>query len=174
MYLLNQKLNKMKKVISIVGLIASLMVIMGVFFRVNHIQGAGILLVLGISIVSLAVLPMLAYTSIVAKEDTQTTLTSMVGYLSAMSMGMGGLFKLMHWPGAMLLFWSGVLVLLLGFMPLITIRSYRLAENKLFTLTKSALIIAGVALLWSLSANTRIFKVEIPGGAINKVESVKN
>lgn len=72
---------------------------------------------------SLLVLPMLAYTSIVAKEDTQTTLTSMVGYLSAMSMGMGGLFKLMHWPGAMLLFWSGVLVLLLGFMPLNTIRS---------------------------------------------------
>lgn len=171
LYLLNQKLNKMKKVTSIVGLTASLMVVSGVFLRVNHIAGASLLLVSGVSLVALVILPILAYMTIVAKEDKQTMLASIVGYFSAMAMSMGGLFKLMHWPWANMLFWIGLVVLLVGFIPLFTIRSYRIAENKLFALSKSALVIAGVALLWSLSANTRIFKVEIPGGSMKKVES---
>ena len=174
MYLLNQKLNKMKKAISIVGLIASLMVISGVFFKVNHLMGASILLIMGVSLVSLVVLPLLSYATLIAKEDGQTTITSIVGYFAAMSLSMGGMFKLMHWPYANMLFWMGVAILLLGFIPMYTIRSYRLAENKLFALTKSALIIAGVSLLWSLSANRKVFNVEVPGGALNKVESVKN
>ncbi len=173
MYLLNQKLNKMKKVTSIVGLVASLMVVAGVIFKVNHMLGAGILLIVGVSSIALIVLPLLAYMTVVAKEDIQTTITSMVGYFSAMSMSMGGMFKLMHWPGANLLFWTGLAVLLIIFMPLFTVKSYRLAENKVFALSKSALIIAGVSLLWSLSANTRIFNVEVPGGSSKQVENVK-
>lgn len=170
LYLLNQKLKKMKKVVSILGLIASLMVIVGVVFRVNHIMGAGILLVLGVSVIALVVLPLLGYMTLVAKEDSSTIVTSLVGYFAAMSMAMGGLFKLMHWPFANILFWLGVGVLLLGFMPIYTLRSYRLAENKLFALTKSMLMLAGFVLLWSLSANTRIMKVEIPGGGMRQAQ----
>lgn len=154
MYMLNKKLNKMKKFTSIIGLIASLLVIAGVVFKINHILGAGVLLVLGLSIVSLVVLPLLAYLNIVAKEDKQTLIVSSIGYLAGMFLCLGGLFKIMHWPMAMVIFWIGAALLLLVFMPMYSIRSFRLAENKLFALTKSMLVIAGIVLFLGLTSIT--------------------
>lgn len=161
MYLLNQKLNMMKKTVSITGLIASLLVITGVLFRVNHIPGAGILLVVGISSAALITFPMMAYMSIVAKEDKQTMGVNLLGFLSAMLLCMGALFKMMHWPLAMILFWTGAIILLFAFMPLHAIRSYRLAENKLFSLAKTMLIVAGIVLFWGISTRTRILKPDL-------------
>jgi len=164
LYLLNQKLNKMKKVTSVTGLLSSLMVIVGIVFKLNHLLGAGLFLTLGVSLGALVTIPLMAYMAIVAKEDRHPVLASLLGYFAAITMSMGGMFKIMHWPYATILFWLGLGVILLGFMPLYTIRSYRLAENKIFALTKSAMIIAGAALLWSLSANNPVFNVKVADG----------
>ncbi|MGB0403481.1 MAG: hypothetical protein ACPGEG_05240 [Salibacteraceae bacterium] len=160
LYLLNQKLNKMKKVISVLGLVASVMVMLGVFFKVNHIVGAGVLLVCGVSIISVIVLPLLGYLTFKANSDKQTKTTSLVGYASVILISMGGLFKLMHWPFANILFWLGMGVLVLGFIPLHTLRTYRLAENKLFSLAKSMLVLAGFIFLVSISSNSKLLKLE--------------
>lgn len=160
LYLLNQKLNKMKKITSILGLMASSMVMAGVYFKVNHLMGASILLVLGVSIISLIVLPLFGYMALIAKSDKQTIATTLVGYSSVMLMAMGGLSKLMLWPWANILFWTGLGVLLIGFLPLYTMRSYRLAENKLFSLAKSMLVLAGFVFLVSITANSNYFKIE--------------
>tara|TARA_B110000240_G_C13410378_1_gene414920 strand:+ start:301 stop:444 length:144 start_codon:yes stop_codon:yes gene_type:complete len=42
---------------------------------------------------------------------------------------MGGLFKIIYWPIAKILIVSGALILMLGFMLLHSIGSYRLAEE---------------------------------------------
>ena len=49
LYLINSKLNTMKKTIGIIGLITSLLVIVGVLFKILHFPGANIMLVLGIT-----------------------------------------------------------------------------------------------------------------------------
>ncbi|MBD81219.1 MAG: hypothetical protein CL840_20035 [Crocinitomicaceae bacterium] len=173
LYLLNNKLNNMKKTAAIIGMIASTLVITGIISRVNHIAGAGIMLVLGLASASILVFPLLGYMSVVAREDKQTIATNLVGYGSGMLIALGSLFKLMHWPGAMIIFWLGAIILLLAFMPLYTIRSYRLAENKLFALSKSMLILTGMVLIWGLSVNTRIFKVDFTMAGQELVQTEK-
>lgn len=148
LFLINQKLNKMKKFTSIMGLIASVMVIGAVVFKANHLFGANILLVLGLALISLIVLPLMAYINIVSKESKQTIVSSTVGYLAGVVLTIGVLCKLMMWPYNNILLVLGGVLLLFVFMPLYSINSYRLAENKLFALTKSMLMVAAFFLLW--------------------------
>jgi|TARA_B110000285_G_scaffold167205_1_gene186876 hypothetical protein len=49
--------------------------------------------------------------------------------LADMFLSMGGLFKIIYWPIAKILIVSGALILMLGFMLLHSIGSYRLAEE---------------------------------------------
>ena len=49
----------------------------------------------------------------------------------------GSLFKIMHWPGSLLLSYFGFSLLVFVFIPFYTIRNYKTSENKLFAISKS-------------------------------------
>jgi hypothetical protein len=152
LYLINSKYNIMKKTIGITGLITSLMVILGVIFKILHYPGTGILLVLGILGISFIVFPLLAYLSLKTNTGSSTKAANMAGYVAGFLISIGTLFKIMHWPMAMIILWLGVLAMLVVFMPLYTLNSYKMAENKLLALSKSMLIVAAIAVLWGLSS----------------------
>ncbi|UTW63151.1 hypothetical protein KFE98_03060 [bacterium SCSIO 12741] len=155
LYLINSKLNTMKKTIGIIGLITSLLVILGVLFKILHFPGANIMLVLGITGSALVVFPLLGYLAISSTGSSSETWINLIGYAAGLVISLGVLFKIMHWPFASILLWSGVGLVALVFMPIYTVQAYRLAENKLFALSKSMLIIAGIVVVWGLS-NLRV------------------
>lgn len=149
-YLLTLKLNKMKKVVGISGIISALCVILGVFFKIQHWPGAGVLLVIGLVLTSLFVFPTMAYIDIKYGQSKTHKLHSISGYVSAILLSMATLFKIMHWPGFFELYYPGITLLLLVFLPLHTWRNYTIAENKIFAFAKSLLIFAGVLVFWGL------------------------
>ena len=59
-YLLTLKQRKMKKTTGIIGIISSLLVIGGVFLKINHMPGAGITLVIGLVLIGIIVFPLMA------------------------------------------------------------------------------------------------------------------
>jgi len=149
-YLLTLKLQKMKKVTSIIGIISAVFVIAGVLFKINHFPGASVLLVLGIGFISAIVFPLMAITEL-HKGNSQTQKLSIIsGYTSAFVLGLATLFKIMHWPGSSLLAYSGLGLLIFVFIPFFTIRNYKTSENKLFAISKSLLILAGIVVFWGL------------------------
>lgn len=150
LYLLTLKLQKMKKVTSIIGIISAIFVIVGVLFKINHFPGASILLVLGIGFISVIVFPLMAFSEMQKGNNLNQKISVTVGYFSAIILGLATLFKIMHWPGSLLLSYSGFSLLVFVFIPFFTIRNYKTSENKLFALSKSLLILAGIIVFWGL------------------------
>ncbi len=149
-YLLTLKLNKMKKVVGIFGIISALSVILGVFFKIQHWPGAGILLIVGLIITALFVFPTMAYLDIKQGQSTIHKLHSLSGYVSAILLSLATLVKIMHWQGFYELYYPGAILLLLVFLPLHTWKNYTIAENKILAFAKSLLIFAGALVFWGL------------------------
>jgi hypothetical protein len=97
----------------------------GILFKVQHWPGAGILFTIGISASVLLFLPTLLYVKIkdAIKKDLNPVYT--IGVISGMIYLAGLLFKLMHWPGAGLMFCLGAFVFVVVFLPFYTIRTYK-------------------------------------------------
>jgi len=150
MYLLTLKLNKMKKVAGISGIISALSVILGVFFKIQHWPGANILLTIGLTLTCVFVLPAMAYLDVKNGPNKLYKLHALSGYISAILLSMATLFKIMHWPGFFGLYYPGIILLLLIFLPLQTWKNYKIAENKILATAKSLLIFAGVLIFWGL------------------------
>lgn len=56
-----------------------------------------------------------------------------LGFISTFTMVLGLLFKIMHWPGASIILFSGFLVLLFGYIPLYFYQRYKLFQKKELT-----------------------------------------
>jgi hypothetical protein len=149
-YLLTLKLNKMKKVIGVLGIISALAVIAGVLFKINHFPGAGILLAVGLILVSLIVFPFMGYFELAKGSSTIQKIATISGYLAATILSLATLFKIMMWPGSPLVFYTGLFLLVIIFLPSYTFKNYKIAENKMMAFSRSLLILAGVIVFWGL------------------------
>lgn len=159
-YLLTLKQRKMKKTTGIIGIISSLLVIGGVFLKINHMPGAGIALVIGLVLIGIVVFPLMATLDINNTSGNVKKLTASIGYLAATLLSLATLFKIMHWPNATLIYYLGLILLVFIFIPLYTIKNYKTAENKIMAIAKSTLILAGVVIFWGLMPTGDTSKLE--------------
>lgn len=149
-YLLTIKLRKMKKTTGILGIIFSLFVIIGVLFKTLHLPGAAIMTIIGVAIVSILVLPLMAYSEITKTQGKTNRWTTFSGYFATILLGIGTLFKLNHWPFGTILVDLGAALFVFVFVPLFTIKNYKTDENKIFAIAKSLLIIAATFMFWAI------------------------
>jgi hypothetical protein len=150
LFLLSQKNRTMKLFTGWAGIFSALLIFVAVLFKVLHFPGANIGLVSGLSFVAIIVLPCMAYIGYDRRSGIIANLTTISVYLAGMALTVGGLFKIMHWPYATFITSVGFFLLCLIFLPLYFVRSYKLAENKVYATSKVLLILAGVVMLWGL------------------------
>lgn len=148
-HLLTLKLNKMKKVVSIIAIITALCVMLGIVFKINHYLGASMLVFAGFVLAALLVFPAMMYFELKNSSSLLQKSATISGYLAGILLSLATLFKFMHWPGFFMLYYSGLGLLVLLFMPLYTFKNFKTTENKLFSVAKSLLIMAGVVTLWA-------------------------
>src|SRR4030042_3124713 len=94
----------------------------GVLFKVQHWPGAGILLSIGILATVVLFLPTLLYVKIKDASTKKLNPVLTIGVISGMIYLTGLLFKIMHWPGAGLMFCLGSLLFVVIFLPFYTDR----------------------------------------------------
>ena len=106
----------MKKSTPLIGFIASLFSIVGMMFKVMHWPGASVLLVLGLGALAFCFLPFYGYSVLYKLSDNKSKAAGLFGSALFMSIALGALFKIQHWPGAsMFLFLAFALLVLLVF-----------------------------------------------------------
>lgn len=149
LYLLTLKTRKMKKLISIVAITAALFVLLGIMFKINHWLGANMLFVLGVVTSAVVVLPAMAAFELRTTDNGVKRGTILSGYSAGILLSLATMFKFMHWPGFGVMYYLGLGILVLVFIPLFTLKNYRTTENKLFAIAKSMLIIAGIFVIWA-------------------------
>lgn len=100
---------------SIPAAISSSLISFGIVFRLWHWPGASILFTLGFACFSLVFIPMLYQQR--SKETPGNLVINIAGAIGLASFGLGILFKLMHWPGSLLLLSVCPLLLFLIYFP---------------------------------------------------------
>lgn len=141
----------MKKVNSTLGVISVIILIIGIFFKLNSIRFAGELQCLG----ALGLIAFFITYLIIGIKPLTTALEKSVGVVGALAMCIsvaGVAFKTMHWPGAGILVWLSQLGLLLTSVLLIidSIIEKDQAKQSIKTLFAFALIILTSILFFAM------------------------
>lgn len=157
---------KMKKVMLVSGIWASLVLSSGIVFKFLYWPGASVQIILGIFTLSFIYLPLLFILKI--KEKKAKNDKVLIGFASivTISMCIAILFKMQHWPGANMLALISIGVLLLLFLPVYFFTGIRNPETKLNTIVTSTLIVSGIGLFLTLARSpygTRIQNLRSTG-----------
>ncbi len=142
----------MKKVMLRSGIFSAVAFTIGALFKIMHWPGASMLLVLAITSVSFVFLPIffLVKTKEVKEKKEKFILGfgSFFGVLFSISI----MFKIMHWPGANMLWLMGLGVLFFLFLPMYFFTGIRNPETKLNTILSSIMILIAGGLLFTITA----------------------
>ena len=140
----------MKKAMLISGFISSVLVMTGILFKFMHWPGASALLVFGIGSSSLIFLPLLLILKVKENKQVKNRLIILIGMISAITLSLGILFKIMHWPGANMLGISSIVCLVGLFLPIYFTTGIRNPETKTNTIIISLIICLGSGLFLAL------------------------
>lgn len=140
----------MKKILLISGGVSSAVLFLGLLFKFMHWPGAAVMLVFGVTILSLVFLPLMFTLKIKEEKHIKDKVIIGIGTFSAILISLGILFKVMHWPGANAMVSSAFLILVLLFLPIYFFAGIRNPETKVNTVVSSVLIFAGCGLLLTL------------------------
>ncbi len=141
----------MKKLMIISGTSSAFLLLVGSFFKAMHLPGAGVLLVLGVVFFSMVFLPMLY---VVKSKELKTAGDKGVLGLS-IAMGsllcLAAMFKVMHWPGANVMWISGIGISLIALLPLYFFNGIKNPDRRLNTIVTSVILVGVLGVLFMLT-----------------------
>lgn len=107
----------MKKFIYISGILSANLMLFGSLFKVLHMPGASILLLLSVFMFCFIFLPMALYNNYVNQDEKKSAWLYIVTFIVFFVCILGALFKIMHWPGASVFLVLGILSPFVLFLP---------------------------------------------------------
>ena len=137
----------MKKTMIISGLFSAATMILGILFKFMHWPGASLFIVLGVGSSSLIFLPLLFVLKSKDKHQIKDKIILGLGILAGILLSLHILFKVFHWPHAMILGYASIVLIGLILLPLFFITGIKNPDNKINTITISIVMIM-VCGLW--------------------------
>lgn len=148
--LLTEIHGTMKKVTLGFGLTSTVLLLAGTSFKLLHWPGAGIMITLGAALLVLVYFPILLYYKL-KESPAKEALMHISGFAGITATTLGVLFKIMHWPGAMVILNSGILILAFLYVPMYFYAKYRSSVNKPITLSASLVALTCLILVFALT-----------------------
>lgn len=152
---MNLKFQAMKKSAYVFGIVSTILVVGGSFFKLMHWPGASILLLVGAVLVVLGFLPLFFYTSYKENEGKTSIILPLGAFLSIALLVTGALFKLLHWSYAREVLVVGSIILLVGFLPAYLVSVFRKSKETRSWSAYLLLVILSGTIIFMLTA-TRI------------------
>lgn len=140
----------MIRTMKITGLLTVVFTILGAIFKILHLPGAGVMIVLGGFLFSFIFLPLLIAIKLRDEEYKTDKYVLSFGFLLAIFLAVGLIFKLMHWPGATILMLSGTVGLTFIYTPLYFFTRFRRPEVRMNTIVNSVLMMACGGIFFAL------------------------
>ena len=141
----------MRKIMLRSGMFSATTFIIGAFFKIMHWPGAMMILFFAILSMCLVFLPI--FFLIKSKEVKEKKEKFIIGFgvVFGILFCISTLFKIMHWPGAHLLWLACLGVLFFLFLPVFFFSGIRNPETKLNTILSSIMILVAGGLLFTLT-----------------------
>jgi hypothetical protein len=150
----------MKQKIYILGMVIILMIFAAALMKVNHIAGAGILMVTGIFLLVIVFLPLALVNHYMAQGGNGNLLLHIVTWITCLVVFGSMLFKIMHWPGA------GRIILLalpfpyIVFLPVFLVTTARIKNFSIFRTIFVLFLLVFLSVLSALLAlNVSVAKI---------------
>jgi hypothetical protein len=151
-YLLASKyIDVLTLLLKVSGLASVVVLMLGMYYKLNHLQGTGILLLIGVILFSLVFLPVLILLKFKDKDLNTNKLLVVVGFVLAFLVSVSGLFKIMQWPLATLLREISIIAFLILFVPLYYFSTTNSPENKLKGLINTVIMLVIGLLLFGMT-----------------------
>lgn len=148
--LIHKNYYTMKKGMLISGILSTLFLSVGIAFKFLHFPGAAVLILLGVLLLSFLFLPLLFILKVKESKEKKDKVILGVGFLAAISLTLGVLFKVMHWPFANMLGLTSLIIMLFIFLPIYFLSGIKNPESKVNTIVSSLIIIVSCALMLML------------------------
>ena len=110
-----------------IGITSSVIIITGCLLKAFHLQGAAVVLTSGFFFFSLIFMP-----SIIFSQLKEKKLIHAIASFFLITLTLGVLFKIMHWPFANFLISWSVTISLFGITPIYIIKNYYAKTNESF------------------------------------------
>jgi hypothetical protein len=154
LYLIDKKYKAMKTTMKITGNVSLALIAIGTAFKIFHYPGASPILILGFFILCFIFFPAAIYLNYTYKKDQKKPLLNISIGLGGIIFMIGVLFKLMHWPGAALLLFTGWTIILGIFLPILLFVKLKDAQSKkersIYILGAISLIIFEVSTMFKM------------------------
>jgi len=141
----------MKRTMKITGIISTIFIILGVFLRLMHWPGSGLLLVVGLPLFGLIFMPLVI--ALKFKDDSQKK--EKIIFSIGIAIGMIGLLgigaKIMYWPLQYFLLRISFILFFTIFIPIYFINGFKQSDKKFNTIIVTLFMIVGVGVLLSLT-----------------------
>jgi hypothetical protein len=141
----------MKRTMIISAGITAFTFITGALFKIMHWPGASAMILLSIVTLCFVFLPILFLFKTKETNSMRDKVTLGVATIFGITISLATLFKIMHWPGANIMWLSSLGFLFFIFLPLFFFSGIRKPETKLNTIISSVLILVAIGLLFALT-----------------------
>ena len=140
----------MKNTVKYSGIISSLLILIGAILKTLHLPGAAALLVLGGVIFGFLFLPLMVILKFMDEQNKIDKWVHSIGFLLALGVFMGIMFKVMHWQGAHILFRSSLTIFIFVFVPVYFFTRIRRPELRFNTIVNASLMMATGGMLYAM------------------------
>jgi hypothetical protein len=143
------KNKTMTTTLRISGIGAAFFLLVGSLFKVMHWPGAGASFILGAFLLVVLFLPItfiMRYKT--ADTGNRSMLLNIIGAACGIFLAGGITFKMFHWPMASIMYYTGIALLLFGYVPVYVISVYKNSLNKVNAFSTVILIIAVSGILF--------------------------
>ncbi|HEU5168493.1 MAG TPA: hypothetical protein VFU29_23270 [Chitinophagaceae bacterium] len=145
--LTNKNYYTMKKAMIFSGIFSAIVLSLGILLKFLHAPGANVCIVTGIFFFSFIFLPLMSAMRMKEKEKTRDKLIIGLGVFPAILMSISFVFRVQHWPGAMMMLYGSIAILVLLFLPFYLVNGLRRPEARVNTIVTSVLVIT-ICGLW--------------------------
>ena len=140
----------MKKTIYLIALITTFLIVSGSLFKIMHWPGAAVMTTLGSFSFAFLFIPLIILKKFKEESFSKDQIIYSIGIILGTVLGLGFIFKIMHWPMATILMLSSIILFNFLYVPAYFISRYNRDELRYSTIINSVMMFSFGSILFAM------------------------
>lgn len=140
----------MKKIIYFIALITTFLIVSGSLFKIMHWAGAAVMIILGSFSFAFLFIPLIILKKFKEESFSKDQIIYSLGIILGTVLGLGFIFKIMHWPMATVLMLSSIILFNFLYVPAYFISRYNRDELRYSTIINSVMMFSFGSILFAM------------------------
>ena len=140
----------MKKIIYFIALITTFLILSGSLFKIMHWPGSAVMIILGSFLYAFLFIPLIILKKFKEESFSKDQIIYSLGIILGTVLGLGFIFKIMHWPMATVLMLSSIILFNFLYVPAYFISRYNRVELRYSTIINSVMMFSFGSILFAI------------------------